>query len=228
MHRQRHIGLVQAAAFIGSGRRLTAAGRVVQMNDTKKLKLECSLFTPEAEAACRGVGMPLVIYCHCNSGSRRDSEETLHLLMPAGIRVFALDFAVRAKLPRQCSHCVPALLAFGQLPVGSKYSTALGQLLQKNPLRDRLNLCAAGCCEHALNACHADRHLLDQALQALSLARQCRVACEQSPAPFPRPTLRHRAAGTFLGTLRSAAQGLKGGAYEKAWCRARGGLEGIM
>ena len=40
--------------------------------------------------------MPLVIYCHCNSGSRRDSEEALHLLMPAGIRVFALDFAVGA------------------------------------------------------------------------------------------------------------------------------------
>ncbi len=45
--------------------------------------------------------MPLVIYCHCNSGSRRDSEEALHLLMPAGIRVFALDFAVGAHLPWQ-------------------------------------------------------------------------------------------------------------------------------
>lgn len=67
---------------------------VAQMNDKKKLKLECSLFTPETEARCMGGGVPLVIYCHCNSGSRRDSEEALHVLMPHGILVFALDFAV--------------------------------------------------------------------------------------------------------------------------------------
>ena len=67
---------------------------MLQMNDTKKLKLECSLFTPEAETTCAGGGIPLVIYCHCNSGSRRDSEEALHVLMQHGIRVFALDFAV--------------------------------------------------------------------------------------------------------------------------------------
>jgi len=79
----------------------------VQMNDTKKLKLEGSLFTPETETSCRGGGTPLVIYCHCNSGSRRDSEEALHLLMPAGIRVFSLDFAVGTKCLLGCSCCAP-------------------------------------------------------------------------------------------------------------------------
>ncbi len=72
----------------------------------RKVKLECSLFTPEVEATCSGGGMPLVIYCHCNSGSRRDSEEALHLLMPAGIRVFALDFAVGAsRSAALCLYC---------------------------------------------------------------------------------------------------------------------------
>ncbi len=37
----------------------------------------------------------MVIYCHCNSGSRRDAEEALHVLLPHGITVFTLDFAVR-------------------------------------------------------------------------------------------------------------------------------------
>ena len=64
------------------------------MNDKGKLKLECSLFTPETVAKCTGGGKPLVVYCHCNSGSRRDAEEALHVLMPHGIMVFALDFAV--------------------------------------------------------------------------------------------------------------------------------------
>ena len=64
------------------------------MDDKGKLKLECSLFTPETVARCTGGGSPLVVYCHCNSGSRRDAEEALHVLMPHGIMVFALDFAV--------------------------------------------------------------------------------------------------------------------------------------
>ncbi|CAL5224837.1 g7591 [Coccomyxa viridis] len=82
----------------GEGARFAVSGVVCSREDMnlmsdRKVKLECSLFTPEVEATCSGGGMPLVIYCHCNSGSRRDSEEALHLLMPAGIRVFALDFA---------------------------------------------------------------------------------------------------------------------------------------
>ena len=38
--------------------------------------------------------LPCVVYCHCNSGSRRDAEEALHLLLPHNITVFYLDFAV--------------------------------------------------------------------------------------------------------------------------------------
>ena len=102
--------LVLATAALQAGAEQERCIVSVQMNDTKKLKLECSLFTPETEATCRGGGMPLVIYCHCNSGSRRDSEEALHLLMPAGIRVFALDFAVGAQMalaePTLCLYCI--------------------------------------------------------------------------------------------------------------------------
>ncbi|CAK0787805.1 hypothetical protein CVIRNUC_011027 [Coccomyxa viridis] len=70
---------------------------ITLMNDKGKLKLECSLFTPETVARCTGGGNPLVVYCHCNSGSRRDAEEALHVLMPHGIMVFALDFAGSGK-----------------------------------------------------------------------------------------------------------------------------------
>lgn len=38
--------------------------------------------------------LPCVIYCHTNSGSRRDAEEILYTLLPKGVTVFALDFAV--------------------------------------------------------------------------------------------------------------------------------------
>lgn len=38
--------------------------------------------------------LSIVIYCHCNSGSRRDAEEALSCLLPAGITVFCFDFAV--------------------------------------------------------------------------------------------------------------------------------------
>ena len=54
-------------------------------------KLQCSHFRP------RGMGsqpVPCVIYCHCNSGSRRDAEEALYVLLPHNIGVFCLDFAV--------------------------------------------------------------------------------------------------------------------------------------
>ena len=39
--------------------------------------------------------VPCVVYCHCNSGSRRDAEEALHVLLLHDIGVFCLDFAVR-------------------------------------------------------------------------------------------------------------------------------------
>ena len=46
---------------------------------------------------------PCVIYAHCNSGSRRDAEEALYVLLPHNITVFCLDFAVR--LPLSITMC---------------------------------------------------------------------------------------------------------------------------
>eukprot|EP00882_Tetradesmus_deserticola_P032939 GHRQ01037587.1.p1 GENE.GHRQ01037587.1~~GHRQ01037587.1.p1 ORF type:complete len:253 (+),score=123.41 GHRQ01037587.1:359-1117(+) len=36
--------------------------------------------------------LPVVVYCHCNSGSRRDAEEAVWHLLPCGVGVVALDF----------------------------------------------------------------------------------------------------------------------------------------
>ena len=38
---------------------------------------------------------PCCLYAHCNSGSRRDAEEALYVLLPHNVTVFCLDFAVR-------------------------------------------------------------------------------------------------------------------------------------
>ena len=57
-------------------------------------RLECSHFQP-AQVAPDAEPLPIVVYCHCNSGSRRDAEEAVLVLLPHHISVFALDFAVR-------------------------------------------------------------------------------------------------------------------------------------
>lgn len=54
---------------------------------------------------------PCVVYCHCNSGSRVDAEEAIWGLLPLGIRVFALDFSVRAP------HLYMALAGVGAIAV---------------------------------------------------------------------------------------------------------------
>lgn len=59
------------------------------------LKLHASHYRPCVVTSADG-RLPAVIYCHCNSGSRRDAEEILYHLLPKSITVFALDFAVRA------------------------------------------------------------------------------------------------------------------------------------
>ena len=51
--------------------------------------------------------VPCVVYCHCNSGSRRDAEEALYVLLPHDIGVFCLDFAVRQTLPSECTSLHP-------------------------------------------------------------------------------------------------------------------------
>eukprot|EP00210_Caulerpa_lentillifera_P002484 g2381.t1 len=54
-------------------------------------KLVCSHFKPQLMAEESGP-FPCVVYCHCNSGSRRDAEEAVILLIPQKISVFCLDF----------------------------------------------------------------------------------------------------------------------------------------
>lgn len=61
-------------------------------------RLECSHFRP-AQVGPEAEPLPIVVYCHCNSGSRRDAEEAVVVLLPHHISVFALDFAVRLLKP---------------------------------------------------------------------------------------------------------------------------------
>ncbi len=61
-------------------------------------KLECSHYKPDESAVAGEKSLPIVVYCHCNSGSRRDAEEALRVLMPLGIHVVTLDFAVYVQL----------------------------------------------------------------------------------------------------------------------------------
>jgi hypothetical protein len=46
-------------------------------------------------ARTRDDKLPVVVYCHCNSGSRRDAEEAVWHLLPCGVGVVAFDFTVR-------------------------------------------------------------------------------------------------------------------------------------
>jgi len=55
--------------------------------------MQCSHYVPLSVTGVDGT-LPCVVYCHCNSGSRRDAEEALHHLLPCGIGVVAFDFAV--------------------------------------------------------------------------------------------------------------------------------------
>jgi len=53
--------------------------------------LQCSWFHPCDEEDAHFT-RPVVIYCHCNSGSRRDAEEAIFTLLPQGIPVVCFDF----------------------------------------------------------------------------------------------------------------------------------------
>lgn len=55
-------------------------------------KLQCSFFRPEKWEE-KDSKLPCVVYCHCNSGSRRDADEAVVLLLPQRICIFTLDFA---------------------------------------------------------------------------------------------------------------------------------------
>eukprot|EP00201_Polytomella_parva_P000505 CAMPEP_0175073080 /NCGR_PEP_ID=MMETSP0052_2-20121109/20324_1 /TAXON_ID=51329 ORGANISM="Polytomella parva, Strain SAG 63-3" /NCGR_SAMPLE_ID=MMETSP0052_2 /ASSEMBLY_ACC=CAM_ASM_000194 /LENGTH=870 /DNA_ID=CAMNT_0016340771 /DNA_START=18 /DNA_END=2627 /DNA_ORIENTATION=- len=62
-----------------------------EIYNKKGLKLVCSLFRPGTRSFDEPV--PCVIYCHCNSGSRRDAEEAVWTLIPLGVAVVAFDFS---------------------------------------------------------------------------------------------------------------------------------------
>lgn len=83
--------LVSAAQDNGRGQRLQCSHyrpkEPVRRPDVVGDPLEAAGDAPSS--------MPIVVYCHCNSGSRRDAEEALSVLLPTGITVFCFDFAVR-------------------------------------------------------------------------------------------------------------------------------------
>ncbi len=62
--------------------------------NSQKQHIKCSHLVPKYPPKSKEGKLPCVVYCHCNSGSRRDSEEALHLLLPQNITVFSLDFVV--------------------------------------------------------------------------------------------------------------------------------------
>lgn len=57
------------------------------------MKLQCSHYFPLDARSADGK-LPVVVYCHCNSGSRRDAEEAVYHLLPCGVGVVAFDFTV--------------------------------------------------------------------------------------------------------------------------------------
>ena len=87
--------------------------------NAKGQRLQCSHFLGRETQPKQAP--PIVVYCHCNSGSRRDAEEAVYALLPSGITVFAFDFAVRQAITAIRQHlrlhkhqqtCSRALTAF--------------------------------------------------------------------------------------------------------------------
>ena len=64
----------------------------VELRNPRGQKLQCSHYRPCIVTSSDG-RLPCCIYCHTNSGSRRDAEEILFHLLPHGITVFSLDFS---------------------------------------------------------------------------------------------------------------------------------------
>ncbi len=88
--------------------------RSAAQENKRGLKVQCSHYK-HCVVTSRDGRLPCVVYCHCNSGSRRDAEEVLYLLLPRGVTVFCMDFAVRGRggvclgsgwrvLMRHCTH----------------------------------------------------------------------------------------------------------------------------
>lgn len=64
----------------------------VEIRNSRNQRLQCSHYRP-CVVTSRDGRLPCVIYCHTNSGSRRDAQEVLFTLLPKGITVFAFDFS---------------------------------------------------------------------------------------------------------------------------------------
>ena len=69
--------------------------------NAKGQKLQCSHFLGRDVQPSNAP--PITVYCHCNSGSRRDAEEAVYALLPDGISVFTFDFAVSRSKRKQAS-----------------------------------------------------------------------------------------------------------------------------
>ncbi|KAG2442041.1 hypothetical protein HYH02_009833 [Chlamydomonas schloesseri] len=84
--------------LVGGRRGLFRVGRYAGVREDltlvnkRGMRLQCSHYFPK-HVRGRDGRLPCVIYCHCNSGSRRDAEEAICVLIPRGVSVFALDFA---------------------------------------------------------------------------------------------------------------------------------------
>ncbi|KAF8061303.1 yqkD [Scenedesmus sp. PABB004] len=63
-----------------------------ELTSTRGEAIQCSHYLPLGAVPREGCKPPVVVYCHCNSGSRRDAEEAVWHLLPCGVGVVAFDF----------------------------------------------------------------------------------------------------------------------------------------
>ncbi|KAL9235177.1 hypothetical protein vseg_009964 [Gypsophila vaccaria] len=63
----------------------------LELRNRRGQTLKCSHYVPSIYP--ENSGLPCVIYCHGNSGSRADANEAAVVLLPANITVFTLDFS---------------------------------------------------------------------------------------------------------------------------------------
>lgn len=66
------------------------------LENKKGQPLSCSHYRPCVIHAADGA-VPCVVYCHANSGSKRDAEEIIYSLLPYNISVFSMDFSGSGK-----------------------------------------------------------------------------------------------------------------------------------
>jgi hypothetical protein len=85
------LGGADATFFVGQ---MEATRIDYELQNKHGLTLKCSHYLPLDAKSADGK-LPVVVYCHCNSGSRRDAEEAVFHLLPCGVGVVSFDFTVR-------------------------------------------------------------------------------------------------------------------------------------